>query len=141
MMVKDQPELIPTFTSDIKLDCTKEFQSSQTNLQILCRIVIMSSSCYSSINIVMICSRGGNGPWPQWPLHNPTRPLNFLAQNCIRLEPSPFTARALRFSSSKSWALYHPYMHLYLKAIRRYRQKELKIPVVIPVPCELQIRL
>jgi len=28
MTVKDQPEQIPTFTSDTKLDCTKEFQSS-----------------------------------------------------------------------------------------------------------------
>ena len=41
--------------------------------------------------------RGDNGPWPQWHLHSPTRPLNYLVQNCIRLEPGSFRARPLDF--------------------------------------------
>ena len=41
--------------------------------------------------------RGGNGPWPWWPLHSPTKPLNFLVQNCIRLEPGLFRPRPLDF--------------------------------------------
>ena len=32
-----------------------------------------------------------------WPLHSPSRPLNFLAQNCIRLEPGSSRARRLDF--------------------------------------------
>ena len=36
-----------------------------------------------------LLGRGGNGLWPWWSLHSPTRPLKFLAQNCIRLEPDP----------------------------------------------------
>ena len=35
------------------------------------------------------------GHWPYWVLHSPTRLLNYLAQNCIRLEISPFSARPL----------------------------------------------
>ena len=41
--------------------------------------------------------RGGNGPWPQWPLHSPTMPLNYLVQNCIKLESGLFRARSLNF--------------------------------------------
>ena len=36
----------------------------------------------------------GHGPSGS---HSPTKPLNFLVQNCIRLEPSPFRARPLDF--------------------------------------------
>ena len=53
-------------------------------------------------------ARGGNRPWPWWPLHSPTRPLNILAQNYIGLESSFFRAPFLDFFSSKLWTVYRP---------------------------------
>ena len=53
--------------------------------------------CIQPITWLLRATRGGNGPWIWWPLHSPTRSLNYLVQNCIRLEPDPFSTRPLDF--------------------------------------------
>jgi len=61
------------------------------------RIVSRSDELCKLLGNVGVKPRGGNGPWPLWPLHSPTRSLNYLVQNCIRLQPGPFRARPLDF--------------------------------------------
>ena len=42
-------------------------------------------------------AKGGNGTWPQWFFYSPIKSLNYLVQNCLRLEPVPFKTRPLNF--------------------------------------------
>ena len=72
--------------------------------------IVSGEICIRQSKCIMVAStiRGGNRSQSQCPLHSPIQSLNFLAQNCIKLEPGPFNARPLHFLGQNLWPFTTP---------------------------------